>query len=144
MRQKATTRKIARRPIVGHLLAVTLASLMDVGLADEEPHNSSRPLDDSREDAAVEFLVSEQFIKLQEAIQIVKNKKSEVPTCELNERKIVLMEVLDVTQKAGQSSWIEKWIVDRCGQLIHYTYQVTRTLKEGQPNYDITIVDDDR
>ena len=117
---------------------------MNVGLADEEPHDSSRPLDDSWEDAAVEFLVTEQFIKLQEAIQIVKKEKSEIITCELNEREIVLMDVLDVTQKAGQSSWIEKWIVDRCGQLIHYTYQVTRTLEEGQPNYDITIVDDNR
>ena len=129
-----------RRSTVGRLVVFALAGLMDVGLAGEEPQDSSGPLDGSWEDAAFEWQISE-LIRLQEAIQIVK-EDTEVITCELRERKIVKMEVLEVTKKAGQSSWTEKWTADRCGQPIHYTVQVTRTLEEGQPHFKFSFVDD--
>ncbi len=121
---------------IRHLVILGLIGLTFAAFASENSQDSSRLPGVSGADNALQRSVAD-MIWLLEYIESVR-EDAEAATCELAERRIINTEVLKLPEKPGRSDWIEKWTVDRCGEVVYYSIKFTPTPKKGGTDFKVS------
>jgi hypothetical protein len=133
--------KTPRRVLtIGRLAVLLLTAVIIAAYAGDDPQDQTRLPGVSGADNELQRGAAN-IIWMLEGIEIAR-QGTEVAACELGERRIVDTEVLKLPKRPGKSPWVEKWTVDRCGELVYYSIEFTPTPKKGGADIEVTPMDE--
>jgi len=126
---------------IGTLAACLFSAVVLAGDPGDEQESLSRLPGVSGADSQLQRGAAN-MIWILEGISIAR-QGNDVQTCVLEERRIINTEVLKLPKRPGKSPWVEKWTVDRCGELVYYSIKFTPTPKTGGTEFNVSLMDEE-